>query len=62
MHAPREHARLMATLVTAWPTLERRPDDGVPITRFADRLVMQTAVCATDGSPCPPPIVATGCP
>ncbi len=62
MHAPREHARLMATLVTAWPTLDRRPDDGVPITRFGDRLVMQAAVCATDGSPCPPPIVATGCP
>jgi len=37
-------------------------DDGFPITRFADRLVMRTALCAADGSECPAPIVAKGCP
>ena len=58
----REHARIMANLVKAWPTLDVIPDDGFPITRFADRLVMRTALCAADGSQCPAPIVAKGCP
>ena len=58
----REHARLMASLVKAWPTLDVLPDDGFPITRFADRLVMRAALCAADGSECPAPIVAKGCP
>ncbi len=62
IHSPREHARIMANLVKAWPTLDVLPDDGFPITRFADRLVMRAALCATDGSECPAPIVAKGCP
>jgi tetratricopeptide (TPR) repeat protein len=62
IRSPREHARLMANLVKGWPTLDVLPDSGVPITRFADRLVMRTALCAADGSECPAPIVAKGCP
>ena len=62
IHSPREHARIMANLVKAWPTLDVLPDDGFPITRFADRLVMRAALCAADGSECPAPIVAKGCP
>ena len=58
----REHARLMSVLVKAWPTLDVLPDDGFPITRFADRLVMRKALCAADGSECPAPSVAKGCP
>ncbi|MEN9591978.1 MAG: hypothetical protein RJA21_430 [Gemmatimonadota bacterium] len=58
----REHARIMANLVKGWPTLDVLPDDGVPITRFADRLVMRAALCAADGSACPAPVVAKGCP
>lgn len=58
----REHARILANLVKAWPTLDVFPDDGVPITRFADRLVMRAALCAVDGSACPAPVVAKGCP
>lgn len=60
--SPREHARLMSVLVKAWPTLDVLPDDGFPITRFADRLVMRKALCAADGSECPAPSVAKGCP
>ena len=60
--SPREHARIMSVLVKAWPTLDVLPDDGFPITRFADRLVMRKALCAADGSECPVPIVAKGCP
>ena len=60
--SPREHARLMSVLVKAWPTLDVLPDDGFPITRFADRLVMRKALCVADGSECPVPIVAKGCP
>lgn len=62
MLSPREHARIMSVLVKAWPTLDVLPDDGFPITRFADRLVMRKALCAADGSECPVPIVAKGCP
>ncbi len=62
IRSPREHARIMSNLVTAWPTLDALPDDGFPITRFADRLVMRAALCAADGSECPAPIVAKGCP
>jgi hypothetical protein len=62
IHSPREHARIMSNLVKAWPTLDVLPDDGVPITRFADRLVMRAALCAADGSACPAPVVAKGCP
>ncbi|WP_373061993.1 hypothetical protein [Gemmatimonas sp.] len=62
IHSPREHARIMGSLVKAWPTLDVLPDDGFPITRFADRLVMRAALCAADGSACPVPIVAKGCP
>lgn len=62
IRSPREHARIMANLVQAWPTLDVLPDDGFPITRFADRLVMRAALCAADGSECPAPIVAKGCP
>lgn len=60
--SPREHARIMGNLVKAWPTLDVLPDDGFPITRFADRLVLRRALCAADGSECPAPIVAKGCP
>ncbi len=60
--SPREHARIMGSLVKAWPTLDVLPDDGFPITRFADRLTMRAALCAADGSECPAPIVAKGCP
>ena len=60
--SPREHARLMSVLVKAWPTLDVLPDDGFPITRFADRLVIRKALCAADGSECPAPSVAKGCP
>jgi hypothetical protein len=62
IRSPREHARIMSNLVTAWPTLDALPDDGFPITRFADRLVMRAALCAVDGGACPAPIVAKGCP
>ena len=62
IRSPREHARLMSNLVKGWPTLDVLPDDGVPITRFADRLVMRAALCAADGSACPAPVVAKGCP
>jgi hypothetical protein len=62
IQSPREHARIMGNLVKAWPTLDVLPDDGFPITRFADRLVMRAALCAADGSACPAPIVAKGCP
>ncbi|PHX66027.1 MAG: hypothetical protein CK550_01760 [Gemmatimonadetes bacterium] len=62
IHSPREHARIMDNLVKGWPTLDVRPDDGVPITRFADRLAMRAALCAADGSACPAPVVAKGCP
>ncbi len=62
IRSPREHARIMANLVKAWPTLDVLPDDGFPITRFVDRLVMRAASCAGDGSACPAPIVAKGCP
>ena len=62
IRSPREHARIMANLVKGWPTLDVLPDNGLPITRFADRLVMRTALCAADGSECPAPIVAKGCP
>ena len=62
IRSPREHARLMSNLATAWPTLDVLPDNGFPITRFADRLVMRAALCAVDGSACPAPIVAKGCP
>jgi len=62
IQSPREHARIMSILVKAWPTLDVLPDDGFPITRFADRLVMRAALCAADGSQCPVPIVAKGCP
>ncbi len=62
IRSPREHARIMGNLVKAWPTLDVLPDNGFPITRFGDRLVMRAALCAADGSPCPAPIVATGCP
>ncbi len=62
IRSPREHARIMSNLVTAWPTLDGLPDDGFPITRFADRLVIRAALCAADGSACPTPIVAKGCP
>ncbi|WP_310572079.1 hypothetical protein [Gemmatimonas sp.] len=62
IRSPREHARISANLVKAWPTLDVLPDDGFPITRFADRLVMRAALCAADGSECPAPVVAKGCP
>ena len=62
IRSPREHARIMGNLVKAWPTLDVLPDDGFPITRFADRLTMKAALCAIDGTPCPVPIVAKGCP
>lgn len=62
IRSPREHARIMGNLVKAWPTLDVLPEDGFPITRFANRLTMKTALCAVDGSACPVPIVATGCP
>ncbi len=62
IRSPREHARITANLERAWPTLDVLPDDGFPITRFADRLIVRTALCAADGSECPAPIVAKGCP
>ncbi len=62
LQSPREHARIMGNLVKAWPTLDVLPDNGFPITRFADRLVMRAALCAVDGSECAVPIVAKGCP
>ncbi len=62
IRSPREHARIMGNLAKAWPTLDVLPDDGFPITRFADRLVLQAALCAADGSACPVPIMAKGCP
>ena len=62
IHSPREHARITGNLVKAWPTLDVLPDNGFPITRFADRLVMRAALCAADGSACPAPVVAKGCP
>jgi hypothetical protein len=62
IRSPREHARIMANLVKGWPTLDVLPDNGQPITRFADRLTMRAALCAADGSACPAPIVAKGCP
>lgn len=62
IRSPREHARMTANLVKAWPTLDVLPDDGFPITRIGDRLTMRDALCAADGSECPAPIVAKGCP
>ena len=62
MLSPREHARIISLLVKAWPTLDVLPDDGFPITRFADRLVIRKALCAADGSECPAPSVAKGSP
>ncbi len=61
VRSPREQARIMANLVKAWPTLDVLPDDGFPITRFADRLTVLRATCAADGSACPAPIVPKGC-
>lgn len=62
IRSPREHARLMGLLTDAWPALEALPDDGPPVTRLADRLVMAAALCTAARGPCPAPVVTKGCP